>query len=296
MLTGSCLCRAVRFEIRGELGAIVHCHCVSCRKAQGGAFATNAPVSRDAFALVAGAEHVERYESSPGQFRCFCRRCGSPVFSYRDSIPDTVRIRLGTLDTDPGARPVLHSWTGEKAPWFRITDDLPRFRAGDPGSVEPALAIAAESVASDDSRALIDRLDAELGERYPRAAIHGLHAADLVDERLVFLVARLDGRAVGCGALRPLGPAVAEVKRMFVVPDHRGQGVARRLLRALEAAALARGWTTVRLETGVRQPESIALYRSAGYREIPRFGEYAENPFSACFEKPLDAAPAAAQR
>ena len=135
MQTGSCLCRKVRFEIRGELGSIVYCHCESCRKAQGTAFVANAPVAEEDFVVTSGANLIAKYESSPGKHRCFCRNCGSPVYSYRASIPRAVRVRLGTLDGDPGSRPVLHSWVAEKAPWFEITDKLPQFRTGDPESL-----------------------------------------------------------------------------------------------------------------------------------------------------------------
>jgi hypothetical protein len=134
-MTGSCLCRTVRFEIRGDLGTIVCCHCESCRKAQGTAFAVNAPVASECFVVTAGADAIASYESSPGKHRCFCRRCGSPVYSRSDAIPGTVRVRLGTLDGDPGARPVLHTWVGEKAPWFEITDRLPQLRTGSPESL-----------------------------------------------------------------------------------------------------------------------------------------------------------------
>jgi ribosomal protein S18 acetylase RimI-like enzyme len=74
---------------------------------------------------------------------------------------------------------------------------------------------------------------------------------------------------------------------MFVRPAARGRGVARRLLAALEEAAAARGYTTVRLETGTGQHEAIRLYTSAGYRPIPCFGAYVEEPTSVCFEKRL---------
>jgi len=132
MLTGSCLCGQIRFRIDGEIGSISFCHCRSCRKAQGTAFVTNAPVARNSFTLTAGESLVAAYESSPGKLRCFCRNCGSPVYSWRREMPDVIRIRLGTLDSDPGARPVLHAWVSEKAPWFEITDELPRFEGGLP--------------------------------------------------------------------------------------------------------------------------------------------------------------------
>ena len=106
------------------------------------------------------------------------------------------------------------------------------------------------------------------------------------------LVARDDeGRALGCGALRVLEDGVAEVKRMYVVQTARGRGVARAVLTGLEGAARERGWTTLRLETGPRQPEAVALYTRAGYRPIAAFGSYVGSPDaddSLFFERVLD--------
>lgn len=132
---------------------------------------------------------------------------------------------------------------------------------------------------------------AELRARYDGAGEPGTppSAADVG----VVLVARDDdGTALGCGALRPLADGVAEVKRMYVVPAARGRGVARAVLAALEDAARDRGWTTVRLETGPRQPEAIGLYTRAGYRPIAAFGGYvgaADAEHSLFFERVLDA-------
>ncbi len=125
-LTGSCLCGAVRFAIHGKLGPAANCHCGTCRKAQGGAFVSNAPVRRKYFELRAGGDAVTEYQSSPGKWRGFCRTCGSPVWSRRESDPDILRLRLGTIDGDPGRPPLAHIWVSEKAPWFEITDDLPQ--------------------------------------------------------------------------------------------------------------------------------------------------------------------------
>jgi hypothetical protein len=105
MLTGRCLCGPVRFQVRGELGTIVHRRCVDCRKAQGAAVANNTPVAAAAFEITSGKDTISKLQSSPGKFRCFCSRCGSPVYSYRQAIPDTIRVRLGTLECDPGSRP-----------------------------------------------------------------------------------------------------------------------------------------------------------------------------------------------
>ena len=100
-----------------------------------------------------------------------------------------------------------------------------------------------------------------------------------------YLVVVVHGRAVACGAWQPLGPGVAELKRMYVRPAFRGRGIARQLIVALEEEALAGGRPVLRLETGTYLPAAISLYRSAGYVPIPVFGEYVGNPYSVCFEK-----------
>lgn len=82
-------------------------------------------------------------------------------------------------------------------------------------------------------------------------------------------------------------PGVAEVKRMFVDPSARGQGVAGQILATLEAIARQAGYRAVQLETGLRQPEAIRLYEKAGYHPIPNYGQYANEPLSVCFEKYL---------
>ena len=132
VITGRCLCGNVRFQITGSLGPIVHCHCAQCRQATGTAFATNANVRRDEIAFTSGFDGITQYESSPGKFRAFCSRCGSPIYSRTDSDPDHLRIRLGTLDGEPGRRSLAHCWVSSKAPWFAITDALPQFPEGPP--------------------------------------------------------------------------------------------------------------------------------------------------------------------
>ena len=107
-----------------------------------------------------------------------------------------------------------------------------------------------------------------------------------------FLVARSAGRAVGCGALLIGREGEAEIKRMFVVPHLRGRQLGRQILAALESQALAEGVRIVRLETGVRQPTALALYRGHGYVERGPFGSYAADPLSTFFEKRLSHAPA----
>jgi len=127
MYTGSCLCRGIQFELDAELEPIDICHCQQCRKAQGGPFATNAPVTASALRIVRGAELLTAYESSPGKHRCFCSRCGSPIYSRRTARPDVVRIRVGVINEPLNVRPHAHYHTGSKCNWWDIDDALPRY-------------------------------------------------------------------------------------------------------------------------------------------------------------------------
>ena len=146
--------------------------------------------------------------------------------------------------------------------------------------------VADEAWDSPDGEALRLAQRVELDQRYGADLEPGTKPTS--DDIAVFLVARdEDGRAVGCGALRRLSDDVAEVKRLYVDPGHRGTGVATALLRALEARAAERGWTTLRLETGTEQPEAIRFWQREGYRPIPLFGQYAGSTVSLCFERVL---------
>ena len=103
----------------------------------------------------------------------------------------------------------------------------------------------------------------------------------------VFLAARRDGEVVGCGGICRLEEGVAELRRMYVAPPARGFGIGRRLLDALESAAIDLGYSSIRLETGFRQREAIGLYESAGFRRGDCWGPYMTDPKSVCYEKPL---------
>ena len=133
MIRGSCLCKRVRFEIQGQLGATSHCHCSMCRKATGAAFGTYAEVKIENLKIVSGAEVIMRYRSSPGVERTFCARCGSTLQFVSEKNPGKVEVALGTLDDDPGIKVPRHIFVASKAPWFDITDALPQF----PGSSKP---------------------------------------------------------------------------------------------------------------------------------------------------------------
>lgn len=125
MHTGSCLCGAVKYEIRGELGPAFYCHCSRCRKASGSAFASNVVVAAEDFVFVQGEESLGSFSSSESMQRSFCTHCGSPIMSRRGNLPQ-VRVRLGTLDTPLAEGPGAHIFVASKADWFDIHDALPQ--------------------------------------------------------------------------------------------------------------------------------------------------------------------------
>ena len=105
----------------------------------------------------------------------------------------------------------------------------------------------------------------------------------------LFLVARLDGQAAGCGGFSRFDSITAELRRMYVVPEARGLGVGKALLAWLLEAAREAGYGRIRLETGNRQEEALHLYKAAGFKCIPCWGPYAADPKSRCFELALEA-------
>ena len=133
--------------------------------------------------------------------------------------------------------------------------------------------------------ALIDLLDAYQLSLYPPESVYALDMNSLLQPNVLFAVARnIDGTAVGCGAI-VVTPEYGELKRMFVHPSARGQGVAQRLLGMLETEALARGCRQFMLETGPSQPEAIGLYERLGYRVRGPYGDYRDDPLSVFMEK-----------
>ena len=149
------------------------------------------------------------------------------------------------------------------------------------------IAVERESPRQDDVIALIRQSDALMQSLYPAESNHLVDIEQLAQPRVHVFVAREDGKALGCGAF-VLGEAgEAEMKRVFVAPAARGKGVARALMEALEREAAKRGVTLMQLETGIKQPEAIALYRKLGYAERGPFGAYQPDPLSLFMEKRL---------
>jgi putative acetyltransferase len=151
------------------------------------------------------------------------------------------------------------------------------------------ITIAKEDPSSPDVSRLLSAFVDEVKKRYdsPPADV-GIFDPDLVSvPRSVFLVARQDEDAVGCGALVPIDEYSVEVKRMFVARESRGLGIATLILDELERLAREFDYDAIRLETGVKQPESIALYGKAGFYRIPNFPPFQDDRSAVCFEKKI---------
>ncbi|MBS41651.1 MAG: GNAT family N-acetyltransferase [Nocardioides sp.] len=144
-----------------------------------------------------------------------------------------------------------------------------------------------------DAAALVEAVQEEYVVRYGERDATPVVPADFDPPAGTFLVAHLGDRPVASGAWRRremtvLGESrVVEVKRMYVAPEGRRRGLARQVLAALEASARESGARAVVLETGVRQPEAIALYESCGYQRIPAYGHYKDDPLCVCFARRL---------
>ncbi len=145
--------------------------------------------------------------------------------------------------------------------------------------------ITPERPDTDDARALISELEAQLEPIYPRESRHGYSVEKLIVEAVAFFLIRNDGVPAGCGGIQLFGTEYGEIKRMYVRPQFRGLGFGRLMLNHLADHARAHGVMLLRLETGVHQRAAVGLYERVGFRRIPAFGEYKEDPLSRYYEK-----------
>jgi len=132
-LSGTCMCRAVRYEVDDAFGYAMNCHCSNCRRTTGAAFKPFAGIRRNRLAVTAGAEGL-LVVGDPCNNDTHCARCGSLPFSVvRDG--EYVHVAMGTLTNTPAIRPDRHIFVGSMAPWFTITDDLPQFEGNASGDI-----------------------------------------------------------------------------------------------------------------------------------------------------------------
>jgi ribosomal protein S18 acetylase RimI-like enzyme len=138
-----------------------------------------------------------------------------------------------------------------------------------------------------DALELIGELDNELLQRYPSSSINTLDLDKITNESGLFLVGYISEIAVACCSLCEIEPSVGEIKRVFVKPQYRRKRIAEDMMEYLEERAVECGFKILRVETGVKQPEAIAMYQKLGYYDIAKYGEYINDSNSICMEKRL---------
>lgn len=249
MLRGGCLCGGVRYEIDGPVGPALYCHCSMCRKAHGSAFRARLAVPKASLRFTQGEHLLQRYISSGNTVRTFCRQCGSPMVNFWTVEPGNYGLAMGTLDDDPGVRPECHLYTGSKAPWYEIADDLPQLEE----DLEP---IDGDSLAAIHTFRPVDESLATSGQ--PTAAqlgtiaragftaiinlgLHDDHRCALPDE---------------AGTVRALGLAYEHIPVQFAAPT-RSDLLA--FLAAMDAHRGERVW--VHCADNMRASVFLGLYR-----------------------------------
>jgi hypothetical protein len=127
VLTGSCGCGRVRFEVFEPLVTAVYCHCTHCQKHAGTAYQATAWAASGSIEVTAGAEHLREWTATTNA-KVFCGVCASPLLSRVPSGGEYRAVRMAAIDGDPGVRPVAHQFVADAAPWAPIPEDgLPRF-------------------------------------------------------------------------------------------------------------------------------------------------------------------------
>lgn len=127
MVKGSCCCGQCSYTAAGKLFDIMHCHCATCRKLHGTAFATYAGVFAQGFSWLCDTSKLREFKTSKNVTRYFCRSCGSLLTSADTSEPDTMYLTAGLIDSDIDIVPEYHQFTLSKAPWYEISDALPQY-------------------------------------------------------------------------------------------------------------------------------------------------------------------------
>jgi len=150
------------------------------------------------------------------------------------------------------------------------------------------IAITEERPDSSDALKLLSELDVELWlHPYPVESRHAFTVDKLLQQGVVFFVARLDGEPAACGGVKLFDSDYGEVKRMYVRQIYRGRGLGKAVLNHLSDYAQQKQIDVLRLETGIYQVEAIGLYESWGFQRRPPFGDYKVDPMSVYFEKRL---------
>ena len=128
MIKGSCLCEEVKYEYDGSINEVAVCHCNQCKRAQGTPFVTNAPVEFSKCTFTNESGSLKAYFSNPNKKRVFCGTCGSPMYSQRTDMPETIRLRLGTITDGHIHEPNYEIYCESKSDWFSANANRPQFQ------------------------------------------------------------------------------------------------------------------------------------------------------------------------
>ncbi len=126
-IEGGCLCGNIRYLSEAEPTMVAACHCKNCQRQSGSAFSVNVAVSRQSLQMTGGdpAVYEDRGESGQSVWRQFCPRCGSPLLSRVDAMPDTVFVKAGTLDDTSWIKPQMNLWCASAQEWVELDPAVP---------------------------------------------------------------------------------------------------------------------------------------------------------------------------
>jgi hypothetical protein len=124
MPSGTCLCGVFKYTVTGSFGDVRYCHCSKCRRGNGTAFSANARVQKSQWTLEGPKDKVTEFEHTPGMFKAFCARCGSPLYARSSQAPNDIRVRLGSFEGNLDVNITGHVWTSSKATWYTIEDSI----------------------------------------------------------------------------------------------------------------------------------------------------------------------------
>ena len=150
-----------------------------------------------------------------------------------------------------------------------------------------SMAVAAESPLQDDIRELVAELNATLLELTPPEFVFHMTVEQMAEPATTVFIARDEGKAVGCGALKRHEDGIGEVKRMYTRPSHRGRRIGAEIVQRIEAAAREEGLTRLVLETGDQHPAAWAVYERAGFTRCGPVLDYPDSKWSVFYEKAL---------
>jgi hypothetical protein len=126
-IKGECLCGAVAYKYEGPIGNLVHCHCSECRKWHGSPFRSRIVIESDGYEWTKGEEHLAKYKYSPTIIKTFCKICGSNLVTIYPKNEAKLGLPIAAVEGELGSYGEFHIFTGSKAKWYKITDDLAQY-------------------------------------------------------------------------------------------------------------------------------------------------------------------------